>query len=76
MPISYFYHFQDEKPQQIGGEVLLRGYIKDNTTITAVEADANRLTLTLGSAQMHQYLEIEPGPPVTVTYRHFIPRMR
>ncbi|PYS87624.1 MAG: hypothetical protein DMF62_11905 [Acidobacteria bacterium] len=76
MAISYYYHFQDEKPQLIGGEVLMKGYIKDSSTISSVETFGDRFTINLGSPQEHKSLVIEPGPPVTVTFRQFLGRRR
>ena len=76
MPISYYYHFQDEKPQLIGGEVLMKGYIKDSSNISSVETSGNRFTINLGSPQEHKSLVIEAGPPVTVTFRQIIGRLR
>jgi hypothetical protein len=76
MPISYHYHFQDEGRHTMSGEVLFKHYIKDNTKISNIEADQNRLTIYLGDPQIHVCLIIEPGPPVTVTYRQFHGRRR
>ena len=76
MPISYFVQFNDEKPQQIGGEVLYKYYVKQNTTITEINAAPNILSLRLGNSLPHQFLEIEQGPPVTVTFRSILPRRR
>lgn len=75
MGISYYYQFQDEKPQLISGEVIFKHYIKQNTTISGVDADANRMTIYLGS-QIHQCLVIEPGPTPKVTFRHIQGRRR
>ena len=80
MPISYFVQFQEEKPYRIGGEVLFRSYLKENTTISRIEAGygapADRMTIYLGSSQIHECIIIEPGPPMTVTFRHLHGRMR
>jgi hypothetical protein len=76
MAISYYYHFQDEKPQLIGGEVLMKHYIKDTTNISGVDTLGDRFTIHLGSAQEGKFLVIESGPPVTVTFRHIIGRRR
>jgi hypothetical protein len=76
MPISYFVQYQDKDPYQISGEVLYGHYIKPNTPITDVNASPNLLSLTLGSGLPHQYLEIEQGPPMKVTFRSIMPRIR
>jgi|GEM_PF-3320743 len=75
MPISYYYQFQNEQRQTISGEVIFKYYMKENTTISSVEAAPNRVTIYLGS-QIHQCLVIEPGPPTTVTFRHLVGRRR
>ena len=75
MPINYYYHFQDEKPQQISGEVLFKHYLKDNLTITSIDATPNRCSIHL-STQEYKMLVVEPGSPTTVTFRHMQSRMR
>ena len=76
MPISYYYHFQHEKPQLMGGEVLMKGYIKEASNIWSDETSGNRFTIHLGFPEEHKMLIVEAGPPVTVTFRHIIARRR
>ncbi len=73
MPITYYYKFQDENKQQISGEVIFKHYMKENTNVTSIDADSNRMTIYFGS-QIHQCLIIDPGPPMTVTFRHLVGR--
>jgi len=68
MPISYYYHFQDENPQQIGGEVPLRHYIGEKKMVSNMCAESNRMTIYLDSSG-HECMVVEMGPPVTVTFR-------
>ncbi len=79
MHIDYFYQWQDDKPMRLSGEVLFNFYVQKNPTIRDIYAPNNgervEIDLSPGSP-IYAALIIEPGPPMKVTYRSFISRMR
>lgn len=72
MGFSFFAQFQSEKPYQIGSDVLVSHYIKQNK-IKSIEAFQNRLTIHFEGGGI---IEMESNSNVTVTYRTVIGRMR
>jgi len=74
MAFSFFAQSQDEKPYQIGSDILVSHYLKESK-LKSIESFNNRLTLNFEGVG-HTCLVIETNSNATVTFRSIIGRRR
>ena len=75
MAIQCFVHFQDEKPYNVGADVLYSHYVGKDRAIRGCEVNENRVVVIF-ETQLYERLIFEPGAQPRVTYRKIIPRRR
>jgi hypothetical protein len=75
LAIQCFVHFQDEKPYNVGADVLYSHYVGKDRAIRGFEVNENRFEVIF-ETQLYERLIFEPGAQPRVTYRKIIPRRR
>jgi hypothetical protein len=75
MAIPCYVHFQNEKPYNVGVDVLYSHYIGKDRPIRGLESNGKTFEIIFDS-QVFERLIFEPGPPATITYRKILPRLR